>query len=646
MSNDGLLLNAPVLAAEPDVQYRPDTFTSADQATGSTKGDRRRPLWLMPWLISAFCVGLSALVLHTIEFNPLSPLASALSEALVYITGGTALLLVVLLRRRNGVWPHVVVAAMAYLTSTLLIIGLAGTPYGLGGTQGDLAFRSLIMTRYSLTWLPVDYSYRGHGAFMPPLWYWVAGRLADIAGVVGWQAMKWAQITSAFLVPAVALLFWRRVVGLRVGAVVAIVGTLAMPDAVRGDEWLALTILLPWWLDAFGDVQSPDVRRLPAWLHGIFAGLLLLLYTGYFLSAGVATIVVAVVAAQRRCFGYYMRRWSVLVAVGLTVWSPVWVPAIYERLTGPPFQLFQLRWFGVTYPTEALIRLSAIGLLMMAGVVTLGWYARDSTSATRTSPLGLSAPQAHGIFVASILVVLSIGLVLTALDIPILVFKTYPLLRYGLATAGAAGLCWLVIWLVRVQPRVARQVKTTAALLCFAFGTALGLQYVTVDARDTNLLAAYQAPRIDGQVSRYSDRPSTLASAQDVLTALGPKVDQTVLSVRYDIFFFGGYWSWLQSAPNYAHPHTQYLDRIDYMEKMAVAASSRELASMMTENPYGRIDALVLRDVGGRLIWAYRRNDFPRGSTRVEIEFNRQLIDDIEVFRVTQLDGYVVIRPR
>jgi len=228
-----------------------------------------RPFAIFTWLLAATAVIVTIMVTQRIDFDPLSDITSGTTQAIVLIFAVTAIGLCLSIRHRSGVWPHIVVSACAAVTASVLAISLAKVPFGLDGLGGDQSFRSVAMTRYSITALPADFGYRGLGTFMPPLWYWLAGRVAAAIGMPGWTLLKWAQIVTAFLAPALAFWFWRRVVDLRAAAVVAAIAVVAVPNPLKGEQWLSMALILPWWLNAFADIHGPRVRRWPAWLHGI-----------------------------------------------------------------------------------------------------------------------------------------------------------------------------------------------------------------------------------------------------------------------------------------------------------------------------------------------------------------------------------------
>lgn len=576
--------------------------------------------------MAATSAALIAVATHALPFRPLSVLTSAASQALVLVVAAGCLAVACVLRRSAALWPHVLVAGTALLCSTVVIIALAKTPFGLNGLDADQSFRSASMTRFALTAAPVDFGYRGHGAFFPPLWFWTAGGIARLLGEEGWQAMKWAQIVTAFLVPLLALLFWRRVAGLGAGALATVLGVLAVPEPIKGDEWLALVVMLPWWLNAFAGVQAPDVRRWPAWAHGVVAGLLLSLYTAFFLPAAVATLGLAAWSIRRGTWRPLWRRWAVIVAVGLVVWGWVWVPAIYERITGPPFSASQFFWFGDTSPLPEPIEVTVPGLLALAGLLALSWGAHR-----------YRALRMHAWFGLSVGIVTVAGVFLAAGGHPILVQKTYPLLRYVLCTAAGLAAYAVIRTALERWPQRRRQLLSSAAVLVTAVCVTLGLQYVLDAVRGPSLVTAYRT------VSASPNR----AGAAEVARAIGADHDQVVLSDRYDLFTLHGYWNFNQFTNSYAHPHARWNDRVALIRRVARAETAEDAHRLLTRNDLERVDAVVLTPSGSDAwLLRYRENVYPNGTRPETITFRRASFSDAKLFRITELRGTVIIRPR
>lgn len=583
-------------------------------------------------VVSALILACACSLLGRLDADPFSPLASAAGQVLVLIVVLVGTLAAVLSRRHPLLWPHVLVAAGALATSLSIALPLAGTPLGLMGFDGDQSFRTASMTRYADTALPVDFGYKGLPTFFPPLWYWVSGRFAALVGVPGWEAMKWAQIVTAWLVVVLGFWAWRRIVGVRTAALVSVIAALAVPDPIKGDEWLSLMLIIPWWLDAFADTRMAGVRRLPAWVHGIIAGLMLSLYTAFFLPAAVATLGAAVLAWRGRRFGTWLRRSLVLVGVGLVVWTWVWVPTLLATVVRGPGHNYQFRWYGDINHVPRWVDFTPTGLLVVAGLVALATWGRPMSRLPVPRALGMVS-----LFVGATFLVMVSGLVATVLGHPILVQKTYPMARMGLVCAGVVG-AWLLV-------RRFRPAAPGVWAVLLAVTVSLGLNLVTVEIRP-KLEPAYRTAMPDGGVfSHAPDPPSRRASVDELARVIGAQ-NPVVVSARYDVFVYRPWYNFQQFTESYANPHARYRDRNRLLSALSRTTDPEVAHRLVTDNGIEPIDALVLMRADARAwTYTYRENNYPRGTEPVTLTLHPEAFSDPGKFTVTRVGNWMVVQP-
>ena len=203
-------------------------------------------------------------------------------------------------RDRRTSSEALVLAGSGVLLAGTVTALLHGTRWSMNAVYSDAGFRTEAVTRFTDTPALADYAYRGLPAYYPPLLPWLQGRTADLLGVPGWSVMKSAQLLVCLLVPLASWLLWRRVVPGRRAAWVAGVVAVATALPLKPDEWLVLTLAVPWWLEVCRGVRVPGRRRLGAVGHGLVLGLLLLTHTYFFAPLALATGLGVVVDLARR----------------------------------------------------------------------------------------------------------------------------------------------------------------------------------------------------------------------------------------------------------------------------------------------------------------------------------------------------------
>lgn len=609
------------------------------------------------WGSAAALLVIVTLVCRSVPFWPLSPLQQTFAQGAVLLGALSAGGALVLLRRRPTERAHAVVAVTSCVLATVLSVNLTHTPFGLDGLDRDQAFRTASMTRFALSAVPADFGYPDLGPFYPPLWFWTSGRLAVLLGIPGWEMMKWAQIGTAFLVPLLGYLVWRRVLPAGPAAAAAVLGTLVAAIPPKGDEWLALVLMVPWWLDAFADVQATDRRRLPAWWHGFAAGMLLSLHTAFFIPAAMATVILLVLRSRQGRLGEVLRRGSVLVLVGLLVWCWVWVPMLLERLAGAASENRQFFWLGGDADVPDPITLTPAGLVMLCGLVGSVWFARRR-------PLA----EAQTVFLAGTGVAVTVGVLMTGIGRPILVHKIYPMVDYAMVSAAVAA---TVLVLQRIRAvALRRRVSILATVLAVAAATTFALDTVTEQLSADELERAYRTAAPNGIAAAQSLEEDGLGPSGGDATTTGEQTPPSpravppqqvaelvrravprdelpvVLSTRYDVYAFYGFYNFLQVNDFYSHPHAHYSDRLALLGELSTVREPQTMHTRLTTNRFDPVDALVLDVTQDGYGWTYRRNAFPDPTQPVTITLSPQAFQDPDLFSLTRVGDQVVVVPR
>lgn len=604
-------------------------------------GGRRPPSgrgWLpgaVLWTTYALLVAALAAVVGRLRFDPVSDVVSgAVQASVVLLVIATAFS--VWAAWRSSWWPPMVVVTASLACGVPALVGLVKSPLGLQGADRD--FRMSLFARFGETPLNVDASYPDLPGFVPPLWFWIGGRAAAVTGHEGWQAMGWMQIATAFAVPVLAYLFWRRVVPDGTAAVAAAVVSVAVPDLMKGDQWVALAVCIPWWLNAFPEVSAPGRRPWPSWLHGVVAGLLLSTYTAWFVPLAAATVVVLVVRLRQRRLGPLLRRWIVLVLVGLLVWAWMWVPLMLQRSTGLSYDRAQLEWFPGSVPFRPLVEASPLGLLVLVGIALAAGLARRDPLLRWTGVLALAG-----------VVVIAGGLLSALLGQPMLVQKLYTFVPAVLCSAAVLGLAQLV-------SRHGEQVdwlRPAAVAVAAAWFTTSTVSYQSQLVESGDLARSYDTTTPDGRRSAYSQEESPPRHvASDVLAA---DIEQhvpagrrpLVLSSYEDLFNYEAYWNLLVFSPQYSNPYGEREERWQLVQQMADTQSPEELARLMRSSRFGTVDALVLaKPDPDRYVFGYKDVAFLQDSVDASLEFDPRAWQDDELFDVVEYDTDLVVSLR
>ncbi|WP_210438564.1 arabinofuranosyltransferase [Nocardioides xinjiangensis] len=546
--------------------------------------------------------------------------------------------------RRPRLAADAAVVAGAALLTALAVAGLDGTRWGWHGLFADAAFRTQMATRYADTAFLVDYGYRGLPAYYPPAVGWLEGRVADLTGTPGWAAVKPVQVAVAAVVPVLAYGLWHRVVGAPRAAALAVLTALWCAHPHKPDEWVVLTCLVPWWLLAVRDVRTPGSPRPRAWALGVVLGVLVLVHTYFLLPLGLATLLALgadVVARRRgRAPRLPLPRALGIGAVALLVSSPYWVGAVLARLRLPSDTL-QLRYArpggNVPVPPSPW---EAAGLVMIGGLVWLGWAAWRRRRVRADDPLP-DGPLAGGLALAlaGALATLGAGAVLERLDVGVLAFKTNDLLELLLVACGVLGGSRLLAHLRSSAPgRVAR----IAAAVGVAAAAGAATHHVAVEwATGTPALVAQTTRYPDGRVPegaggrepvvpvlfvRAHDPPVVdVLAAWDRLRPGLARSETVLVTSRVDLLATVPVHGFTAFKSIYSHPNGRFGSRVELLREVAACPDPACASALLHDNPYDRVDGLVLERSGEELTLRFMVDDFPDRTRREQVVFPADL---------------------
>ncbi|WP_210648957.1 arabinofuranosyltransferase [Nocardioides sp. SYSU D00065] len=603
---------------------------------------RRAALMVLASVVAASCAAAGVAVLDVrvaqSGWRLAVVLGATLSAALV------AAALTLLGRRSPRLAAEAGVVLGAALLAGLSMAALDGTRWGWYGLFADSAFRTQMATRYAEGVALVDYGYRGLPAYYPPAVGWIQGRVADLTGMPGWAAVRPVQIAVGAAVPVLAYGLWLRVVGAPRAAAVAVLTALWCAHPQKPDEWVVLTCLVPWWLLAVRDVRTPGSPRPRAWALGIVLGLLVLVHTYYFLPLGIATLLALgsdVLARRRgRSPRLPLPRALGIGAVALLVSSPYWAGAVLARLRLPSDSL-QLRYAkpGGNEPVVVPDPWEPVGLAVLCGLAWLAWAAWRRWRGGRDDLLAGGLALA----LAGALATLGVGALLERADVGVLAFKTNDLLEMLLVTCGVLGGAHLLGHLLgRVRPGVPRRLASAAAAVAAAVATGTATHHVAVDwATGSPALVANTTRYPDGlrpagagdleqQVPvlfvRADDPPAAdVLAGWDRLRPALPRSRTVLVTSRVDLLATTPVHGFLAFKSIYSHPNGRFEDRVELLREVAACPNPACAAGLLRDNPYDRVDGLVLERAGDQLTLRFMVDDFPDRTRREQVVFPADL---------------------
>lgn len=241
---------------------------------------------VLTWLL---LTPLALVLVRAVDLNPLTTRGALMPLAV----GGAAAVAVLV---AYFVRPSARVAGFGaglYAAWVALVIFSAfhGTPFGDSGLRGDTARLTAAVTRFSVTWHPVDAIVPSVPSEYPPLFPWLIARAADVIGRPGWSLVGDAEALAISLGVVGGFVLWRRLVGAPVAALLAIIPPFVFGQPRKSYEILVLCLFTPWVLATFSrHRQAGGLSWLPA---GLLLGLFLQTYQAFLVFEALGIVVLA-----------------------------------------------------------------------------------------------------------------------------------------------------------------------------------------------------------------------------------------------------------------------------------------------------------------------------------------------------------------
>jgi Arabinofuranosyltransferase N terminal/Arabinofuranosyltransferase A C terminal len=565
---------------------------------------------VVTWLI---LVATIAAVVHLADANPLTT-----RGALFPLAGGAlgAMALAALAWwRSSDLIAAVGAGALASWVWFILLESLRGTPFPFDGLVGDAGRLTAMVTRYTVTWKPVDGIVPSVPTEYPPLFPYVVGHLAGLVNHPGWALLGKAEALTMSLAVLCGFLMWQRLVPGHVALVLAALPPYVFSEPRKSYEILTYAVGTPWALATFARFRERGgLHWLPA---GIIAGLIVQTYQGFVLFGvlGLAALVMMGwrTSASRRA---YLRHVALVTVVGFAVASWYLVPYIYGMIVGQAQRVNDLYIADEVSADQlgmGLFTRFPLGLICAIGLVGLVVLRRRRWWAAPILALVAGAFAYRYLYLALFALTGHTGLLK----------DTSWLLGSLLASAG-------VLTLAESAAAVARRVKlpdlrravviVTAVAIVFIIAgdsrnwlpTPIGVMDVAghpkIGAADT---AAFAHAEImpDGKRVHY---PDTAVNAPTLLVApitravyrlLGPNARPRTLSYTERLFAYLPWDGYAGAARSAANSLSDWDARRAALTRLAMVTDPAAFTQASRHTKYGAIDVFVLRQTPGPWVW-------------------------------------------
>lgn len=467
---------------------------------------------------------------------------------------------------------------------------LGATKLYLFGVSVDQQFRTEYLTRLTDSPMLRDMTYAGLPPFYPPGWFWIGGRVADAAGMAGWEMFKPWAITSIAIAVVLALVLWAAMIRFEYALIVTTATTAVVLAYGSAEPYSAMiSVLVPpilvlAWSGLRGGPRSGGWAAVAG--VGIFLGVAATFYTlllGY--TAFTVGVMAVVVAVARRSLAPLLRLAviaGITVAIALVTWLPFLLRAAREPLsdTGTAQHYLPADSAILTFP---MLQFTLLGALCMLGTWWLVWRARSSMRAA-----------ALGIAVLSVYAWSLLSMLTTLVGTTLLSFRLQPTLTVLLAAAGAFGF-------IDVGRALAARTSRRVIPVAAAIGLigAIGFSQDIADVLRPDLNVAYTDT--DGAGQRGDRRPPGAEKFYPeidaaIQQATGDARDHTVvLTADYSFLAYYPYFGFQGLTPHYANPLAQFEKRAAAIQSWSDLKTNEEFVKALDSLPWQPPTVFLMR---------------------------------------------------
>ena len=534
-------------------------------------------------------------------------------------------------------WLTVVVA---YLSPALIVICSLGMPLSasklwLHGIQVDQVFRTQFLTRMTVEGGYADMNYADMPTFYPMGWFWLGGRMANLLGLLGWEAFQPWSLVSIAMACCLLVPVWQRLTGsLPLGTVIALTTT-ALTLTLAVDEPYSAVIAL--------GVPAAAIMCSRAF-HGswgstvgllVFLGISATFYTLFTgaIAVTVVSFVALVTAIVERSFKPIVRLAVIgfgSLAIAAIAWGPYLLAVLRADFPTETAAQHYLPAEGTEVPVPFLAP-SIVGLLCLIGIVYL--VIRVKNVHIRT--LGWALIGVYLWIVAS--------MVLPLLGTTLLGFRLEILVVLIMATAGVLGLAHLYEQ-YRTREYLAAVVAVITALAGIFYMQEIPAEHQTAidNAYSDTDGNGERADKFPADSARYYGEIDEFFQGHNADVVM---TDEKLFMAYYPYYGFNAF------TAHYANPLGQFKQRNEEMTTWAENSwdqTPQEFVDTLENNPWDVPNAMIFRgdiespDDGYKAHLAV--DIFPnQPNVRYDaILFDPEVFNDSDLWDVKQIGPFVV----
>jgi len=525
---------------------------------------------------------------------------------------------------------RVMTAILSIFLVTVVFLVFSKTDYTFAGISGDYGFRTSYVTKLANTSTPVDFTYKNLPAFYPPLYFYVLGGISSLIKIEPYKMLRFGLFGAAFVIPFLTYGLWRHVVD-EWTALIVTFGILLQQIWTSPHEWISLAMFVPWWLHYVLEAPKSTSRYAIAQrvaIGGLLGSIIFQMYYYWFFVGLVSVFVEPFLLSHAGSGGKVkipariVNKVSVFASTALFS-AGYWLPCLHSMYRSGGWESLQSRYFAQSHATLPLpfFEFSVQGVILLAGLIyLLMTMHKDSIS--------------FGLFtlLSACYVWFLVGYVGVLLGRPLLSIRADVLEEYVLYIAALLALKRLLSEKL-IDTSVGLPIRRATAILTGSLFLLAGQTMLKDLSHHEYLKGTFD--------TKY---PNRLLGAFREITQ-GRYREKVILTNHSEIPIYLPVYSFLAWNAYYSHPAGLFRDRVTFLEEISRLDDERLFALALINNPYDKIDYVMLPSQGDSLVLRFYDDNFPNTGKWKSISFPRFLFDS-QYFIKKTAGGHTLYEPR
>ena len=508
----------------------------------------------------------------------------------------------------------------------MLYFLLFRTSFGINGISGDNFYRSAYITQMAYSGYPQDFAYKGLSAFMAPLYWYFLALLARLFQIKPYKMLKIGLLIIYYIFPIILYEIWKKIYNKKMAFIVTILSFFVFYDTTALDHFIGYMLIVPFFLYYYENFACKKFTRKDYIIGGFLGSIVFCTFFFYFLIIPIYYLISLIQNKDefRDNFKHIL-----YISLSLLLFSSwFWVPYLKDIIT-IGFESHQQKYYSgglLSMPFKDYFTFGVGGAIQFFGLI----YIIRKYKVSRDIKI-------LGNIILSVYILYLIGFIGMMINNPINHGRFLRISSYALIISSS-------IFYVRFFYFIANNDNLVKYKI--------NLNIKQIEIYILIFIIASQNYRIFTYISNSSSYEAALeedypSKTIDIFKELDYE-DKVFLTNEWRVAAYIPIYLFLLPNPYFSHPSALYNERVEFLVELSECDSSKKFHKKIINNKFGPIHYFFLdvEDNSTKLVFDVAVEKFPDGREYYEIEFERELFEDENLFEEIIIDGKLIYRTK